>query len=551
MTSNDHYTGWSRVESEETRTMIRRASRQMGDLVRSTLGPFGLDKMVVRRMPDNELRGFVSNDGVAIIEEFEGETDHPIAQHFITLAEDHEDDYGDGVTTMFLLASDLLVTAMDLVEQGIHPNDIVEGFSIGAQRTLEHWKERAIPLTGADGKLDHDRLETIAMSGMVNGRTGSWPLDEIADVVVGAVLRVSDPATRTTRLDHADNIVVPGGAITDSEVVEGTILPESVVVAERLLPLEGAVLLIDGALESRSLSHDVNIVADTNPAIGTFGESKEIVDVIASTDTVAVVASNDVDMAIAKELAAHGIVLLRNVKASHFEYIARATGAKPYGPISPNTAIDPALLGSATIKFRDTGRDDDWIEFASPPGTNRPAVTLLVRGGTETAAEETERRISDGKNALRAAIKNPLALPAGGAADVSAAVDVRSLATRFDGREQLAVDAFADTLETIPKTLASNAGLDPLDTMSTLHNSHDAGHTRAAVSKNGTVVDDVTADGGGLDAFQIRVSGLIRAVEFVNAFVRIDSMLVDERDPTIDRVLDEPKYQPGEVPDVE
>ncbi|WP_101295960.1 TCP-1/cpn60 chaperonin family protein [Halegenticoccus soli] len=553
MTTNDLYTGWSSVPSRETRQMIRDASRQMGSLVQSTLGPQGMDKMIVRRMPDDELRYFVSNDGSAIIEEFDGETDHPIAKHFIRAVEDHEDDYGDGATTMTLLASELLATAMDLTDRGIHPNDVIEGFSIGAQRTLETWTETSIPLADASGELDREKLRAVVMTGMTNGREKEWPLGAIADTVVDAVVRVSDPETGSVRLDHAKTVTVPGGEVTDTELVEGVVLPETVVTAERLLPATGPVLLVDGALQSRSLSADVNINVESEGDIertaGGLDESEAIAANVALTGAVAVVATGDVDMAVAKELARHGAILLRNVKTTDFRYIARATGASPRGPIRPNTLIDEAVLGEATVRFRDTGRDDDWVAFEPPAGVDVPAVTLVVRGGTQTAAEEAERRIRDGKNALRACVLNPTALPAGGAAELAAAGEVRALSTHFDGREQLAVEAFADVLESIPKTLARNSGLDPLGALADLRTRHDAGHGRAAVSADGTIVDDVTADGGGLDPFQIRVSGLIRAVEFVNVLTRIDGVLLDEREPTVDRVLGEPKYGPGEMPE--
>lgn len=553
MTTNERYSGWQNVPSPETRSMIRDASKQMGNLVRSTLGPLGVDKMVVRRMEDDELRGFVSNDGVAIIEEFEGETNHPIAQHFIRAAEDHEDDYGDGTTTMVLLASDLLTTAMDLADQGVHPNDVIEGFSIGAQRTLERWSDLAIDLRKADGSLDREKLEAIALTGMTNGRTGSWSLADFAETVVDGVLRVSDPATGGVRLDHAETIAVPGGNVTDSELIEGVVLPEHIVVAEHLLPASGPVLLVDGHLKSRSLSADVNITVENSDDVSKtgdgFDDSETIAANIGLSDAVAVVATGDVEMSIAKELARHGAVVVRNVKDSDFEYIAKATGATPRGAVTPNSRIDPEMLGTATVRFRDTGRDNDWIAFEPPAGIGAPAVTMLVRGGTQTAAEEAQRRIKDGKNALRACIKNPKALPAGGAADMAAATDIRSFATGFDGREQLAIDAYADVLESIPKTLANNAALEPLGTLAELRTRHDSGHHRAAISKDGVVVDDVTADGGGLEAFQVRVSGLVRAVEFVNQITRIDSMLLDEREPSVDRVLEEPKVKPGEIPD--
>lgn len=547
MNTNETYTGWSNVLAPQTRQMMREASKQMGDLVRSTLGPHGLDKMVVRRMPDGELRSFVSNDGSAIIEEFEGETNHPIAQQFIWTMEDHEADYGDGSTTMFLLAADLLTTAMDLAEKGVHPSDIVEGFSIGAQRTLEVWDDTAVDLINENGELDRVKLRTIATTGMTNGHNGSWQLNTLADTVVEAVLRVSNPADRSVRLDHAETIAVPGGSVEHSELVPGAVLPLDIVTGKRLLPMTGPVLLINGSLQTRQPSADVRIGAEGKGK--DWGESRDIAANISRTGTVAVLVTGDADMAVAKELKKHGAVLIRNVRDSHFEYVAAATGAVPRGPVRPDSLINKRNLGHATVRFRDTGRDDPWVAFESAD-ESVPAVTLIVRGGTASAAEEAERRIRDGKNALRAAIRMPRALPAGGAADMAAARAVRELASRFNGREQLAVDAFADTLESVPRTLARNAGLDPIGALAQLRSLHDTGYDRAAVSKDGIIVSDVTANGG-LDAFQIRLSGLVRAVEFVNSLVRIDGMLVDERLPSPERVLEEPKYGPEEMPEVD
>lgn len=552
MTINEPYTGWQNVPSTQTRSMIRDAAKELGTLVRSTLGPMGTDKMVVRRMEDDELRGFVTNDGVAIIEEFEGETTHPVAQDFIRAVEDQEDDYGDGTTTMALLGAELLSTSMDLADRGIHPVDIIEGFSIGAQRTIERWDEVAIDLVEPDESLDRDKLAAIAVTGMTNGRTGSWPLAEFADTLVEGVLRVFDPATGGIRLDHAETIAVPGGNVGDSALIEGPVLPEHIVTGEHLLPATGPVLLVDGDLQSRSLSADVNVTVENSDHVRRtsdgIDDSEEIASVIGSTGAVAVVVSGDADMAIAEELAGHGAVLVRNVMDSDFEYIARATGATPRGSVTPNSRIDPTTLGTATVRFRDTGRDNDWVAFEPPEDAGTPAVTFLVRGGTQTATEEAQRRIKDGKNALRAALKTPKALPAGGAADMAAATDLRPFANRFDGREQIAIDAFADVLESIPKTLARNAALDPMTAVADLRTRHDAGYQRAAISKDGTTVDDVTAGGGGIEAFQVRVSGLVRAVEFANRITRIDSVLLDEREPSVERVLEEPRVEPGELP---
>jgi chaperonin GroEL (HSP60 family) len=273
MSTNETYTGWTQVPSAGTRSMIRDAAEEMGGLVRSTLGPFGLDKMIVRRMPDDELRGFVSNNGIAIVEEFEGETDHPVAKRFIGAAEDHETEYGDGSTTMVLLAAELTATAMDLVDRGVHPVDVVEGFSVAAQRTLERWEAAAVPLSDAGGALDRDLLREVALTGMVNGRPGSWPLADLAETVVEAVLRVSDPATGSVRLDHAETVAVPGGSVADSTLVEGVLLPKPVVTGEHRLPATGGVLLVDGDLQARTLSRDVRIDLDSAAAAGRTTEA--------------------------------------------------------------------------------------------------------------------------------------------------------------------------------------------------------------------------------------------------------------------------------------
>jgi chaperonin GroEL (HSP60 family) len=523
----------------------------MAELVRSTLGPLGLDKMIVRRMPDDEIRGFASNDGVAIIEEFEGETDDPVAQEFITLAESHEDEVGDGVTTMFLLACDLLSESMDLVDRGVHPSDVVEGYSIAAQRTLERWTDMAIP-AASDGQLDRELLETVALTGMTNGRTESWPLDQVAGTVVDAVLRVSDPATGTTRLDHADTVAVPGGTVADTALVEGPVLPIDVTDAPYLLPAEGPILLIQGDLKTRELSANVNVTVDSDDPSKTaqsFNEAEGIAKAIGAVDPVAVVITGDADMNVAWELASEGAVLLRNTKDTDFEYIKQATGATPVGPVSPGSTVDPDVLGHVALSHRDMGRDDDWLAFEAPPGTGQPAVTLVVRGGTESAAEEAERRIRKGKNSLRAVIQDPRALPGGGAPDAAAAQDLRSFAPRFDGREQLAIEAFADVLEGIPKTLGRNAGLDPSETVADLRTRHGAGHETAGINVDGKVVDDVLADDG-IDSFRVRVTGLVRAVEFVNDITRIDSFLVDQRDPSLERILEDPYYEDLEAEDI-
>lgn len=521
---------WGKIDTDETRANIRTAADQMGSLVRSTLGPLGQDKMIVRRMDDDELRTMVTNDGIAIIEEFEGETSHPVANMFIELAETQEADHGDGTTMAVHLASELIKAGMDLIDEGVAPHDVIEGFSIGSQRTLERWEELAIPITAGSGELDRENLRAIAETGMTNGRNGSWPLGELADEVVEAVLRVSEPERNSVRLSHANTVVASGGQVTDTTVLNGAVIPEDPVGAEHHLPRTGTVLILEGDLGKNQLRSDASVsVTDSNAAMK-LRERREsrlnaFTDRLADADVAAVVAGGDVDYDAVRAIERAGAVCLRNVKDSRVTYLSKVTGATPLAGFGPAGEIPVEKLGRATARYRSVKVDDEWLSFTADESETPRGATILVRGGTKRSAEEAERRIKHGKNALRAAILRPEALPAGGAADIAAAGAVRELAPRFNGREQLAVSEFADVLESVPRQLAKNAGIDHVDTVTTLRARHDAGHDRAGLSATGEIVDDITTTGGGLDPFLVRTTSLVRAVELVMNLFRIDSTL--------------------------
>ncbi|WP_148263650.1 TCP-1/cpn60 chaperonin family protein [Halopiger xanaduensis] len=528
---------WERLSPEETRLGIRRAALEMGELVRSTLGPLGVDKMIVRRMQDDRLRGFVTNDGVAILEEFEGETDHPIANQFIGLAETHEDEIGDGTTTTTLLASDLLATGIDLIEDGVPPVAVVEGFSIGAQRTLEVWDDVGIPVANTGqpttrAAFDESRLERIATCGMTNGRAGSWPLERLGDDVVDAVLRAWEPRRGTVHLGYVSIEAIPGGDAADSELIRGTLAPSEPMV-EGTLPVDGGVLVVDGSLEPREIrASSVTIDGDSAGEIaGLENEAARIAAAIARADPAAVFVAGDVTHDVGTELAHRDIACFRNVKDSDVEVLSRVTGATIRGPVTPTAPASVAECGRGAVRLREAQGDTTWLEVTAPDGADPRSVGLVVRGGTESAADEARRRIKVGLNAVRAAVKRPVALPGGGAAELEAARAVRDLAPKFDGREQLAVDAFADVLESIPRTLARNAARDPIDAVTELRARHDAGHARAGIDANGDLVDDVVAAGGALDAQLVRTSSLARSVEFANSLLRIDGVVRNTAPP--------------------
>ncbi|WP_207591605.1 TCP-1/cpn60 chaperonin family protein [Halomontanus rarus] len=533
-------TDWDQLSAEETRAMIRRAAGEMGELVRTTLGPFGRDKMVVRRMQDDTIRSFVSNDGIAILEEFEGETSHPVADQFIRLAEDHEDEYGDGSTAAVVYASELLQTGMDLIDRGVPPVDVIEGFSIGAQRTLEVWTDRSLPLTSAarptaPADFDADRMRSVAWSGMTNGRTGDWPLEGVVDDVLEATYRAWEPARGSVDLSYVRTEAIPGGDSATTELLPGVLLPAEPMRAEYLLPVDGDVLLIHGDLKPRGVrSNSLSMSVDDAAVVEQLERETELIaDSIAVSGASAVFVTGDVTHDLAVELARHDVLTFRNVKRNHLEYLSRVTGARIRGTVSSGEPATAAEVGRATVRTMAAQGEKTWLAVTAPDGADPGCVQLVVRGGTESVAEEAERRIKGGLNATRAAIKRPEALVGGGAADLEAAAAVRELAPRFDGREQLAVEEFADVLESIPRTLARNAGHDPIDAMVDLRTRHDAGLERAGIDAAGDIVDDTVDSGGALDAFVVRTSGLVRSLEFANSLLTIDSVLIDHR-PAID-----------------
>ncbi len=510
----------------------------MGSIVRSTLGPYGLDTMVVRQMDDNSIRTFVSNDGIAIIEEFEGETSHPIARRFIGLAEDHEATFGDGTTATVLLASAFLEEALSLVDDGLHPTTVVEGLSIGGQRTLEVWNDRSRSITTGQGELggslDRQALATVARTAMTNGRNESWPLEYVADDLVEAVLRVSNRETGHVDIGRIDTRTVPGGNVTDSEIIDAKYLLKEPVTAERLLPLSGGVLLVEGSLSPRAFSMNATISSPDEDVVQELrrrngGEMDRLARHVASAGVELVVAGEEISHEMARALARQGVACVQNVTRSDREFVSSIIDAPPISTVSPSMAIPRENVGTADVRTVAIG-DRDWMRLRADSDVSPDVGTIVVRGGTERTADEAKRRLTGGMNAVRAAIKQPTVLPAGGAPDSGAAESVRSLAPSIDGREQLAVEAYADALEVIPRTLARNAGLDSLDTLTTLRRYHAAGHTEAGIAADGSVVESV-GDRGGYDASLVRTTGLVRALEFANALVRIDQLLVDERPP--------------------
>ena len=528
--------GWRRLPPRESRAMLRQSVTEMEGLVRSTLGPYGLDKLVVRPQESGEIRGFVSNDGVSIIEEFEGETDHPVATHFIQLVESQEADYGDGTTTATILTAELLKKGLDLIDEGVGADTVVEGFSMAAQRSLEAWNDLGVPLTSQNGTYDREQLTRVAITGLSNGDE-SLGLNGFDDDVVDAVLRVADTESGVVDLDYVWTETVPGASVADSELIPGGLIRKDQKRGYVHLPVLGSVLYVDGDVQPRELRRNDEVTVDGRAEVVNALRSSadvarsRLARAIRDAGIVGVVTTGDVDDEVARLLGADGIVTVQQVTESRVAFLARATGGTLTPSVTSPENLDFGTCGSARIARRQGYRDKRWLEIAGTGDEVPDAMTFVVRAGSESVAGEAERRVKDGLNAVRAAVLDPVGLPVGGASECEAARAVREFAPRFSGREQLAIEAFADVLESIPTTLARNAGLDPVDSLLDLRTRHAAGHRRAGISADRTVVDDTVALGA-VEPRAVQTSALVRAVEFAVSYLRIDSILVSEMKPS-------------------
>lgn len=524
--------GWRQVSPRESRELIRQSANEMAGMVRSTLGPSGLDKLVVRPQEDGTVRGFASNDGVSIIEEFEGHTDHPVATHFIQMVEAQEEDYGDGTTTAAILTAELLSEGLSLVDDGVGANAVVEGFSMAAQRTLEAWSELAVPLTDDAGDYDNEALARVAITGLSNGDE-SLGLDGFADDVVAAVRRVAHPKVGGVDLDSVRTETMPGAGITDSELVTGGLVRKDLERDYVSLPVSGPFLFADGDVKPRGLRADSDVSLDGRAeTLDAFRDSDAaarrcLAAAIRDVGVAGVVTSGDVDNEVGRLLGAAGIVAVQEVPESRAAFLARASGGVQMPSISTPEDVERATLGEGRLARREGYEDKRWLELIGTGPDAPPAMTFVVHAGSKSVADEAERRVKDGLNAVRAALLDPTGLPAGGAAEVAAARSVRSLAPSITGREQLAVEAFADVLDGVTLALARNAGLDAVDGLLELRTRHAAGHANAGISADRDVVDDMLACDA-VESKAVKASALVRAVEFAVSYLRVDSMVVSD-----------------------
>jgi len=465
--------GSSRSRGKEAQHNNIMAARIVSEYVRSALGPKGMDKMLVDSLGDVT----ITSDGRTILDEIDVE--HPAAKMMVEVAKTQDDEVGDGTTTSVIVAGELLGKAEDLLNKNVHPTVIIDGYRKAADKALETLEKIAIKA----GPTDKAVLKKVAMTSMAS-KLVAENREQLAEISVDAILHVAQKIGEEFRADLDDIMVEkkPGESITDTKLIKGIVLDKEVVHPGMPKRVEKAkIVLLDSALEVEKTEFDAKINIETPEQMEAFLHEEEsmlrgMVDKIIATDANVLVCQKGIDDMAQHFLSRKGILAVRRAKKSDMEKLAKATGGKVVTNLEDMTKKD---LGYAElVEERKIG--DDKMTFIE--GCKNPrAVAILIRGGTERIVDEAERSIHDALCVVRDVVQEPKVLIGGGAPEVEVAKALRVFAETLPGREQLAVQSFAEAMEIVPVTLGENAGLDPIDIVSDLRAQHEKGETWAGV----------------------------------------------------------------------
>jgi len=499
------------------------AAKAIADSVRSTLGPRGLDKMLVDSMGDV----VVTNDGVTILKEMD--VDHPAAKMLVEVAKTQDQEAGDGTTTAVVLAGELLKRAETLIEQNIHPTIISQGFRLASQKALEVLREVSQPVS----INDHELLTRIAVTSMAS-KSVSFNRDHMGDIAVKAVTAVAQTKGEggyDVDLDNIQLIKKQGGSMSDTQLIEGVIVDKEKVHSGMPTRVEAPkIALLDAALEIKKTEIDAKIEINDPTQLNAFLQEEEnmlrrMVDQVKKSGASVVLCQKGIDDLAQHFLAKEGIYAVRRVKKSDMEKLAKATGASIVSKVSELTPEDIGHAG--LVEERKIGEDS--LTFVTG-AKKAKAVSILIRGGTEHVIDEIERSLDDALNVVAVAVEDGRFVYGGGATAEELAMRLRDHAAKIGGREQIAFESFADSLETVPRTLAENAGLDPIDVLIELRKAHKSGLQRAGVDlASGKPVD--MGEAHVIEPIRVGRQAIESATDAAVMILRIDDVIASKSNP--------------------
>jgi len=502
--------GTTRTRGEEAQSMNIQAARAVANAVRTTLGPKGMDKMLVDSIGDV----VITNDGATILKEMDIE--HPAAKMVVEVAKTQDDEVGDGTTTAVVLVGELLRESEELLDEDVHPTIIAAGFNLAAHRATELLNKMAI-----DG--DEGTLKKVAMTAMT-GKGAEMMLSNIADIVVEAVKLVAEDVDGKKTVDLDDISVVRryGASVDDSRLVHGLIIDKEKV--HLLMPTsvkDAKIALLNVGLEIEKTEIDAKIEINDPGQMQSFWDEEErrlegIADKVIAAGANVVFCQKGIDDLVQHYLAKAGILAARRIKKSDMKRLEKATGGK-----ITDTLEDISQLGYAGLVHEKKVGDNEMLFVEN--GQNPKACSILLRGSIEHVVDEMDRAVNDALKVVALTLENNRVVAGGGAPEVELSMQLRDYATTFGGREQLSIRAFANATEIIPKTLIENAGGDPLDKIVELRSAHESGGKSLGISVDGDVKDMLALNV--VDPLRIKLNAIESATEAAVMILRIDDVI--------------------------
>jgi len=508
--------GTQRYVGRDAQRLNILAARVIAETVRTTLGPKGMDKMLVDSLGDI----VITNDGATILEQID--VQHPAAKMIIEIAKTQDKEAGDGTTTAVVIAGELLAKAEELLDQNIHPSIIIKGYTLAAEKAQEIIDSIAISV-----EPDNEETLTKIASTSITGKNAESHKDLLAKLAVEAVKQVAEKINSTYIVD-IDNIKLEkkeGGSVRDTQLIKGVVIDK-----ERVHPrmpkkvTNAKIALINDALEVKKTETDAKINITSPDQLYAFLEQEEkmlqeMVEQVAATGANVVFCQKGIDDLAQHYLAKAGVLAVRRVKKSDMEKLAKATGAKIVTNVRDLTSED---LGYAELveERKVAGENMIFVEGCKNP----KAVTILIRGGTEHVVDEVERALEDAIKVVKDIVEDGTIVAGGGASEIELAIKIDEYAKEVGGKEQLAIEAFAEALKVIPRTLAENAGLDPVDVLVKV--------TAAHKDKGSTIGVDVFAgepadmlERGVIEPLRVKKQAIKSASEAAIMILRIDDVI--------------------------
>lgn len=496
------------------------AAKLIAEIIQTSLGPRGMDKMLVDSIGDIT----ITNDGATILKEID--VQHPAAKMMVEVAKATDSEVGDGTTSSVVLAGALLEKAESLIDDEIHSVIIADGYKKASRKAVEFLNDIAITVDPKNREI----LEKIAHTAMQT-KLVSLDATDLARLTVDATTMVMEEKNGSYRV-NLDNVKVEkktGGSISDSELVSGIILDKEIVHSGMPRKIENAkIALISEALEIKKTEFEAKLNISSPNQIKSFMDEesqllKDMVKTIKSTNANVVLCQKGIDDIVQHFMSKEGIMAVRRIKESDMSKLAKSTGGRIVGSVNDLNSSD---LGSAQNVEEKKVEEDNWVFIE---GCKNPkAISILIRGGSQRVIDEADRSMHDALMVVKDVIEHPKIVYGGGAPEAYIAMKLREWAKTLSGREQLAVEKFADAMESIPLALARNAGMNPIDSITQLRSKQNLGEYYAGIDViNGTVTDFKAS--GIVEPIKVKEQIIKSATETANMILRIDNVVAVSR----------------------